>query len=192
MSAPLPPFVQKSITRLEGLLAKAETLKTHQETAYRTERQPSMRGFGIEHVKVPYHYESYSDSPELSLRIRHAVNQIAPNSLFERNLTEGMIAMQMKPALKALIAELKAGTLNDSRDLAHAEVFDDFLSMAQYLLDQDYKVAAVGIAGSSVETHLRLLANKNGIATTKPNGSPLSGGDLRCSTANTRAFHKVL
>ena len=183
-----PPFIQKSIERLEALLAEAETLQTHDNVSYRTERQPSARGFGFEQVQVPYHYPTYSESPELTLRIRHAVAQIAPNSLFESQIKDGMIAMQLKPVLKALIAELKSETLNDAHDLAHAEVFGDFLSMAQYLLGKGYKVAAAVIAGSSAESHLRRLAVKNGVQIENAKGDPLNGGALNDELAKAKVY----
>ena len=50
--------------------------------------------------------------------------------------------------------------------LAHAEVFADFLEMAQHLLDVGYKDAAAVIAGSALEAHLRQLAVKTGVDTT--------------------------
>jgi hypothetical protein len=101
---------------------------------------------------------------------------------------DGMIAMQLKPVLKALIAELKSGTLNDAHNLAHAEVFGDFLNMAQYLLDKGYKVAAAVIAGSSAESHLRRLAVKNGVPTANANGDPLNGGPLNDELAKAKVY----
>jgi len=183
-----PPFVQKSIDRLEALLAEAEKLETHENVSYHTERRPSVRGFGMEHVQVPRHYQTYSESPELTLRIRHAVSQVAPNSLFERQMKEGMIAMELKPVLKALIDELKGGTLNDSHDVAHAEVFNDLLNMARYLLGKSYKIAAAVIAGSSAEAHLRQLAAKNGVITTNAHGDPLNGGALNDELARSKVY----
>jgi len=48
-------------------------------------------------------------------------------------------------------------------ELAHADVFADFLDMAQHLLDANYKDASAVIAGSSLEAHLRALCTKNSI-----------------------------
>lgn len=44
-----------------------------------------------------------------------------------------------------------------------AEVFTDYIEMAEYLLEEEYKDAAAVIAGSTLEEHLRQLCKKNGI-----------------------------
>jgi hypothetical protein len=50
--------------------------------------------------------------------------------------------------------------------LARAEVFSDFLEMAQYLLDEGYKDAAAVLVRGVLEGHLRELCTRNRIDTT--------------------------
>ena len=47
--------------------------------------------------------------------------------------------------------------------LVTAEVFADYMEMAEYLLESGYKDPAAVIAGSTLEEHLRQLCRKNGI-----------------------------
>ena len=69
--------------------------------------------------------------------------------------------------LRAVQQDIEAGMLVPIRELLHAEVFDDYLAMADHLInDGGYKDAAAVIAGSTLEGHLRLLCDKNGIPTT--------------------------
>lgn len=67
--------------------------------------------------------------------------------------------------LKAAKGEIDGGWLIEVKDLVSAEIFSDFLEMAEYLLDQQYKDASAVIVGSVLEEHLRNLCIKNGIPT---------------------------
>ena len=50
------------------------------------------------------------------------------------------------------------------KGLVAAELFADFLEMADHLLEQDYKDPAAVIIGSVLEEHLRQLCNANSIS----------------------------
>ena len=52
------------------------------------------------------------------------------------------------------------------QEIVHADVFSDFLSMAEYLLSTRYKDPAAVLGGGVLEEHLRLLCNKNRIPIT--------------------------
>jgi hypothetical protein len=56
------------------------------------------------------------------------------------------------------------GYLFETRILIEAEVFDDFLEQAEYLLQQGYYAPAAVIAGSVLEDGLRKLCACNGIS----------------------------
>lgn len=74
--------------------------------------------------------------------------------------------------VEALCTDIQAGYVRSIVELAHADVFGDFLEMAQHLCDTKYKDASAVIAGSTLEAHLRNLCQKAGVPvqTTKPNG----------------------
>jgi len=67
--------------------------------------------------------------------------------------------------LKAASKEIEDGWLATVNELISAELFSDFLEMADYLLVQKYKDPAAVIIGSVLEEHLRKLCQKNGIET---------------------------
>jgi hypothetical protein len=59
--------------------------------------------------------------------------------------------------------ELEGGWLITTKGLLSAEIFSDFLEMAEHLLVAGYKDAAAIITGSVLEGHLRQLAERYGI-----------------------------
>ena len=67
--------------------------------------------------------------------------------------------------LSAAREELAGGWLTTTKGLISAEIFSDFLEMAQHLLDEGYKDPAAVMAGSVLEEHLRQLCQKHGILT---------------------------
>lgn len=71
-----------------------------------------------------------------------------------------------KAVLEEIHEELKSSWLWSTYGIATAEVYADFLEMAQELLDANYKDAAAVMAGSVLEEHLRRLCKKNGISAT--------------------------
>jgi len=70
--------------------------------------------------------------------------------------------------LLALRADYQADRLQTIRQLIHADLFSDFLEMAEYFLEETYKDPAAMIAGGVLEQHLRKLCSNYGIATTEP------------------------
>ncbi|CAA9283592.1 MAG: hypothetical protein AVDCRST_MAG93-3365 [uncultured Chloroflexia bacterium] len=73
--------------------------------------------------------------------------------------------------LEAAAEDVSLGWTWSYRERVHAEVFTDFLDMADYLIDDGgFKDAAAVIAGGALEEHLRKLCEKTGIAIEKPSG----------------------
>lgn len=68
--------------------------------------------------------------------------------------------------VQALKADINAGMLRTLVELAHGDVFADFIEMAEHLNDSGYKDAAAVIVGSTLESHLRGLCNKANIQVT--------------------------
>lgn len=65
--------------------------------------------------------------------------------------------------LKALKVDIEKWWLVSMRWLISAEIFTDYLSMAEHLLEEKYQVAAAVIIGSTLEKHIRDLCLKNTI-----------------------------
>ncbi|KQV49534.1 hypothetical protein ASC95_16185 [Pelomonas sp. Root1217] len=65
--------------------------------------------------------------------------------------------------LGAIRQEIAGGWLFTVKGLVAAELFADFMSMAEHLLETGYKDPAAVMAGSVLEEHLRQLCGKHGV-----------------------------
>lgn len=80
----------------------------------------------------------------------------------------GYVLQQLVGILRGLRDDLTNDFTTRFSDVLHAEVFADYLEMAEHLLDEGYKDAAAVLGGGTLEAHLRQLCVKNSIATTRP------------------------
>lgn len=101
--------------------------------------------------------------------------------------------------LSAARQELAGGWLVTTRGLISAEIFADFLEMAEYLLSENYKDAAAVIAGAALEEHLRQLAVKHGVSATYlkagspvPKKADLLNADLATASAYSKLDQKTV
>ena len=72
--------------------------------------------------------------------------------------------------LRAAKNDFEGGWVITTKGLVSAEIFSDFLEMAEYLLENDYKDPAAVIIGSVLEEHLRQLSQRHGIDTHRNSG----------------------
>jgi hypothetical protein len=92
--------------------------------------------------------------------------------------------------LSALRTAYDAGYLASVTELIHADVFADFVEMADYLLSEGYKDAAAVIIGSTLEEHLRQLCLKSGIAPDTA-GRPKKADQLNADLAGQSVYSKL-
>jgi hypothetical protein len=133
-----------------------------------------------------------------------AIHRLAPpgslyaNNLqrYEAQLASGVIAISMalqaaRGMLEALKHDYGSGYLQSVIELIHADIFADFLDMADYLLQQGYKDPAAVVTGSVLEEHLRKLCIKHGIPVVKADGSPKNADALNSDLAATGIYSKL-
>ena len=65
--------------------------------------------------------------------------------------------------LEAVLDEINEGWYKSIRGVISAELFSDFIEMANHLLNEGYKDAAAVMLGSTLEEHLRQLSRDNDI-----------------------------
>lgn len=77
--------------------------------------------------------------------------------------------------LHSIREQIENGWLVSFKDLVSAEIFTDFMDMAEYLLNEGYKDPSAVVIGSVFESHLRKLCLKNsiGMELTKSNGDKI-------------------
>ncbi len=148
----------------------------------------------------------YSNVPKSELanfltRVVAAIERLAPpNSVYIRNLKTTLPTFdpidveRIEPyvgILEALREDYAAGYLRSVTELIHADVFSDFLDMADHLLGQGYKDPAAVITGSVLEEHLRKLCDKNLIAILHPDGKPKKADTLNAELAAANVYIKL-
>ena len=104
------------------------------------------------------------------------------------------ISKAFEPArgmLQALRDDYESGYLQSVVELVHADLFADFLDMADHLIQQGYKDPAAVVAGSVLEEHLRKLCDKHGIDVLKADGTPKKADALNSELAGAGAYSKL-
>ena len=86
--------------------------------------------------------------------------------------------------------DIQSGYLSGLEELIHADVFSDFLEMADYLLSSGYKDAAAVIAGSTLEAHIKQLCAKFGVNTLS-SGKPRKADMLNADLVKSSAYSKL-
>ena len=94
--------------------------------------------------------------------------------------------------LKGVQHDLQSGMLVDFRRLLQAEIFADFLEMAEHLLDEGYKDAAAVLLGAILEDSLRKVATATGVATVAPNGKALTIDPLNVAIAKNGTYNALV
>lgn len=96
--------------------------------------------------------------------------------------------------LKAVKQEIDGGWLFTVKGLISAEIFSDFLEMAEYLLKEGYKDPAAVMTGSVLEEHIRQLCLRNSIPIEtikdgKPN--PKKADSMNSELASASVYNKL-
>jgi hypothetical protein len=89
--------------------------------------------------------------------------------------------------LRAVREDVQGGYLIDVRTLVSADVFSDFLDMAEHLHENGYKDPAASLAGAVLEDGMRRIADNNGIQLK----SREDLGSLNQKLANADVYNRV-
>jgi hypothetical protein len=136
---------------------------------------------------------------EMRTRATSAIQRLAPaNSahaaqayeLNESSAHDGWIVTGLAGVMRALLSDIESGYMQTVEELVHADVFADFIEMAEELVGKNYKDAAAVITGSVLEEHLRKLAGKHGIATAQ-GAPPVKAATLNDELARRDAYNKL-
>jgi hypothetical protein len=95
---------------------------------------------------------------------------------------------EMVGILQAIAHEVSNGLLADMRGLLRAEIFADFMEMAEHLLQEGYKDAAAVLLGAVLEDSLRKIAGTRNVPLLAPNGKPLTIDPLNAAVAKAGAY----
>ncbi len=93
--------------------------------------------------------------------------------------------------IRALRDDYEAGYMRSIEELIRADVFADFLEMADELHAKNYKDSAAVIAGSVLEEHLRKLAVANGVAI-ETGGKPMKADTINGDLVKAAVYNKLV
>jgi hypothetical protein len=136
-----------ALTRIDALIEEAKRVQSIQSTG-----------------------AAWPEFRALEPRVSAAIGAIAGDtSDYYKRISEQMSNIQypsqgaqfVEIALRGLRDDVEAGYLQRAADLIAAEVFSDFLDMAEHLLDKGYHVPAASLVGAVLEDGLRRLAARN-------------------------------
>lgn len=153
-----PTMKDKIIARIEYLLDLADR--------FMSSASPSSIDLGIGSVSATqYDLELYSElkNSSKSLVLKLYGDQHPYYIDLNKSLVHLKGADDTKGVLNAIKLEIEDGFILSLRDLVSAEVFSDFIEMAEYFLKEKYKDAAAVIIGSVLENRLRSLMSANNL-----------------------------
>ena len=93
---------------------------------------------------------------------------------------------------KAVEHDIKSGMLTNFRSLIQAEIFSDFLDMAEHLHREGYKDAAAVLLGAVLEDSLRKVADANGVSPLNSKGKPLTLDPLNAALAKQGVYNALV
>ncbi len=137
----------------------------------------------FETSSLSFIFSTYGDKHPYYTRFKESVVDKKPNDV---NAGKGI--------LTSIKVEIENGWIYTIKGLISAEIFSDFLEMAEHLLFEKYEHPAAVMIGSVLEEHLKQLCEKNGIAISeiKDGKTLLKKADLLNSNlAGHRIYNKL-
>jgi hypothetical protein len=134
------------------------------EQVLATKRSPGRGVIGDSRVDTQMAYQWATSAQNLLVRVFGAESEHYKNfsTQVDKHLTFSPI-YQAQGILKAAKDDYENEQLFEVRRLIEAELFDDFLEQAEYLLGSGYYQPAAIVAGSVLEDGLRKLCSMHGI-----------------------------
>lgn len=128
------------------------------------------------------------DKSQYAVQLGEAIKKLQPY-----HITHAV--PQVGGALVALRQSVASGYLVSIQELLNAELFSDFLEMAQHLLNEGYKDSAAIIVSGVLEQHIRKLCIKNSIsidfADSKGTVQPKKAETMNTDLAGNSVYSKL-
>ncbi|MEW6229660.1 MAG: hypothetical protein AB1700_16475 [Bacillota bacterium] len=131
---------------------------------------------------------------EIVMSLRATIERFSPpgsayrkqaSAILEENGARALFAAHagLCGVLRSLRTAYAQDYLRTVEELVHADIFSDFLEMADYLLREGYKDPAAVLVGGVLEEHLRKLCDKCSLPHTDANGKPLRASQMNDALA---------
>lgn len=93
---------------------------------------------------------------------------------------------------KGIKHDLDSGMLSNIKSLLQAEIFADFLEMAEHLVSEGYKDASAVLLGAVLEDSLRKVADAHGISIIGSKGQPLTIDPLNITVCKAGVYGPLI
>lgn len=147
---------EQILDRLDALITKAdEVLSTHEPNP------PNFIGFPTLSTEAFYEWQTQT--------LSYLTNLLGSDQVYVEHFEQGVERGDIehvnigKGIIKAVREDIEGGYLKQIEALVSADIFSDFLEMAEYLLEQGYKDPAASLIGAVLEDGLRKLLGAAGI-----------------------------
>lgn len=139
-----------------------------------------------------------NDPIVLCNRISSAIERISlPNSTYRKQLEAADLMPQPYKFIdtysvaQGLRDDLVAGWHESMVELVHADTHNDYLEMAEELLDKGCKDPSAIITGTSLEVHIRALCVKHGVDIESPSGTPKKADTMNADLKKVGAYEAL-
>jgi hypothetical protein len=186
----MTPKFDEVISRLKSLIAKSDDLlsKQHEEPFYSKPKEKIfiVDPFGfVKFSTASLHFIETTLGKETQYYVEFS-RKCQSNS--PHHVKVG------KALLEGLLEEFESRWLWSTRGIVTAEIYADFLEMAEGLLDAKYKDAAAVMIGGVLEEHLRRLCAKHGVVSTfEKDGKlvPKKADAMNSALASAEVYNKL-
>ena len=161
---------ERFVERINQLIEKAERVKA-------TEKHPPSGVIALPSLDGGAFFEWKTGAESLIIKITGEDNVYHKNFLQQVDLEYKSSVDAGIGILRALKEEIETGFIDQIKYFVIADVFTDFLDMAEHLLENRYKDPAASLIGAVLENGLRKIATKKNI--------PVKSGD-DISSLNTK------
>ena len=148
---------EKVLERLEELITKGDqVLATHRPNP------PGVIGFS---TLAPGAFTEWRTQS-----LSFLMNLLGEGHVYVQSFRDGVDSGRLSEVhagqgiLRAVAEDVRLGFLADVRSLISADVFADFLDMADHLLEAGYQHSAASLSGAVLENGLRQIATKGGLS----------------------------
>ena len=168
------------INRLNELIEKGNNLKTKTQSFYQ-------KGIGATWIDREFFYKwkinsiAYLERNFFRTSYYNGFNSGVGASV-EMSLETGL------GVLKALKEDIEKGYLTRYRTLVIADVFTDFLEMAEHLLENNYKHPAASLIGAVLENGLRKICDNHNITVKSKDNI----GSLNRKLADKKTYTRIV
>jgi hypothetical protein len=180
----MPQQAEAVIKQIDGAIANSQALRSRSKYADCSDQLPSEITDVITRLSVTI--ERFAPPGSRYVKTMNEVlEDIGPGN--------GHSIEQLVGVLKALRTAYEGGYLATVVELIHADVFSDFLEMADHLLSEGFKDPAAVVVGSVLEEHLRQTCLKRGLSLlsgTKPKKADAMNSELASVSAYSKLDQK--